>query len=221
MKTVWLIAGPGDLRPLERTLVERGITVRRAADPDLSTVAMEAYDARGLVVVDVRRSDRLARLKSHAQALVPILAVAPRTAILPAGVLRLDAMTAPDRMGHYVLEILAEETNLRRHPRVETSVPVSIGGKPYRTRNISLYGVLVDGATPWTVGTSLELLLGLDDGARVNLRGEVVAVREQDVALRVRPVTDEDLLLWVHLLLGELADSPLHGDLDPLGDLFV
>jgi hypothetical protein len=123
-------------------------------------------------------------------------------------------------MGHYVLEVISKETNLRRHPRVDLDVSLKIQGRTYRTRNVSLYGVLVDGKCPWESGTRLEILLAVEDGARLNLKGEVVAVREADVALRVRPVTDEDLLLWVHLILGELADSPLHGDFDPLGDLF-
>ena len=149
-----------------------------------------------------------------------MLAVAPQSASLPDGVLRLDAMTPPDRMGHYVLEVISEETNLRRHPRVDLDVALKIQGQTYRTRNVSLYGVLIEGKTPWVSGTRLEILLSVEDGARLNLKGEVVAVREADVALRVRPVTDEDLLLWVHLILGELADSPLHGDFDPLADLF-
>ena len=53
------------------------------------------------------------------------------------------------------------------------------------------------------------------------LSASVVARREDGVALRCRPRTDEDLLLWIHLLLGGLADSPLHGATDPLGVLFA
>ena len=221
MKTVWLLADSGALRPLERHLTERGIQVLRAADHDLAGVAVDAYDARGLVVVDARRSDRLARLRAREHALVPMLAVAPKSAKLPEGVLRLDAMTPPERMGDYVLEVVAQDTNLRRHPRVALAISVSIQGKRFTTRNVSLYGVLLEGHSPWAIGTRLEMLLAVEDGARLNLQGEVVAVRENDVALRVRPATDEDLLLWVHLILGELADSPLHDDLDPFGDLYV
>ena len=40
-------------------------------------------------------------------------------------------------------------------------------------------------------------------------------------AIRCRPASDADLLLWIHLLLGGLADSPLHGATDPLGVLFA
>jgi len=220
MKTVWLLADSGALRPLERYLVERGIDVKRAADHDLADVAIGSYDGQGLLVLDARRSDRLARLRSHEQALVPMLAVAPLSAKLPDGVLRLDAMTPPDRMGHYVMEVIAKETNLRRHPRVSLDVALQIQGKTYRSRNVSLYGILIEGECPWSTGTRLDILLSVEDGAKLSLQGEVVATRRNEVALRVRPVTDEDLLLWVHLILGELADSPLHDDFDPFGDLF-
>ena len=61
----------------------------------------------------------------------------------------------------------------------------------------------------------------LDDGAEIALEGRVVARRDGGLAVRCRPVSDADLLLWIHLLIGALEDSPSHADVDPFGPLFA
>lgn len=88
------------------------------------------------------------------------------------------------------------------------------------TTDLSLHGLRGTPAGPFDPGAAVAATVTLADGARIRLLGEVVACRADTLALRCRPASDADLLLWIHLLIGELEKSPLHGDSDPLGPLF-
>lgn len=88
------------------------------------------------------------------------------------------------------------------------------------TTDLSLHGLRGTPAGPFEPGAAVAATVTLPDGARIRLLGEVVDRRADALALRCRPASDADLLLWIHLLIGELEKSPLHGDSDPLGPLF-
>lgn len=89
------------------------------------------------------------------------------------------------------------------------------------TLDISLYGLRCAPAGALADGAAVDATVALGDGAQIHLAGVVVDRRGDTVALRCRPATDADLLLWVHLLIGELEKSPLHAELDPFGPLFA
>ncbi|MEZ4430838.1 MAG: hypothetical protein R3F65_00380 [bacterium] len=88
------------------------------------------------------------------------------------------------------------------------------------TTDLSLHGLRGTPAGPFDPGAAVAATVTLADGARIRLLGEVIARRADALALRCRPASDADLVLWIHLLIGELEKSPLHGDSDPLGPLF-
>ncbi|MCB9552304.1 MAG: hypothetical protein H6705_10560 [Myxococcales bacterium] len=88
------------------------------------------------------------------------------------------------------------------------------------TTDLSLHGLRGTPAGPFEPGAAVAATVTLADGARIRLLGEVVARHADALALRCRPASDTDLVLWIHLLIGELEKSPLHGDSDPLGPLF-
>lgn len=222
------LAASAGLRALGVALARRGVKVHDATMQDgLLPAAVALYDGRGAVVVDAQTASGQAALSTHGAALVPIVAVAPLTQPLPAGVLRLapgDAAT----MAHHIVEVLRAPDNLRRHPRVPVELPVTVGGLGQdsaapigaQTLDISLYGLRCAPVDSLPVGAPVAAVVELADGARVRLVGTLVDRRGVEVALRCRPASDADLLLWVHLLISELEQSPLHGELDPLGPLF-
>ncbi len=220
MSIVWLVAESGGLSGLDAALDERGVELRRTEEARLPDAAFELYDGVGVVVVDARSTVGRSVLADSARALVPVIGIAPAEIELPDGVLRL-VPEAPDRMAHHLVEVLAEPRNLRRHPRVPTQLPVRIDDQVLETADVSLYGLRVQPDGPWArFGAALDGAVYLDDGARIELDLTVVDRRSDGVALKARPRTDEDLLLWIHLILEGLERSPLHADADPFGALF-
>lgn len=220
MSIVWLVAESGGLSGLSAALEARGVQLRRRGDERLPEVAFEVYDGAGLVVVDARSTVGRSVLADSARALMPVIGIAPPELALPEGVFRLTP-EAPDRMAHHLVEVLAEPDNLRRHPRVPTALPARIGDQVLETVDLSLYGLRVQPDGPWAeTDAALDGAVYLDDGARIELDLRVVARRSDGVALRGRPRTDEDLLLWIHLILQGLERSPLHAGADPFGALF-
>lgn len=220
MSAIWLVAEGGGLSGLAAALAERGIALHRA-DDGLPAAALELYHGGGLVLVDARTTFGRAALADGGRALVPVVAIAPPDVPLPDGVLRL-LPDAPARMAHHLVEVLAEPSNLRRHPRVPIALPVRIAGQVLETVDVSLYGLRVVPDGPWADAAGPhEAAVYLADGASIALDVQVVARRSDGVALRGRPSTDEDLLLWIHLILGGLEHSPLHADADPFGPLFA
>lgn len=227
MDAVWMV-GEG-LAALGAALAERGVAVHVAPpDEGIAAAALALYDGRGAVIVDARTVAGRAVLAAGA-ALVPVVAVAGGEVALPPGVLRL-APDAPAVMAHHVVEVLRAPDDLRRHPRVPIALPLRIdslgaagegSGATLHTTDLSLYGLRAAPAAPVAVGGAVEATVTLADGAQIRLIGEVVDRRADALALRCRPASDGDLLLWIHLLIGELEKSPLHGEIDPFGPLFT
>ncbi len=217
---VWFV-GPETprLSELERALSEAGVPVRRGAPDDLTQVVLQLYDARGLLVLDAGTKAGRAALDSRDAALIPVLAVASPDTKVPAGVLRLAPDLELPVAVHHVREVLNEPGNLRRHPRVPVVLPARVGAEPASTRDISLYGLWLSPAPP-PGADDVAVSLTLEDGATIHLEGRVVSRREDGAAIRTRPRSDEDLLLWVNLLLEHLADSPLYADADLFDTLF-
>jgi hypothetical protein len=56
---------------------------------------------------------------------------------------------------------------------------------------------------------------------RLRLIAREVGRTPDAVALRCRPETDLDLVVWIHTLLAALEQSPLHAEADPFGPLFA
>lgn len=220
MSVIWLVAESGGLAGLSAELAERGVELRRTGEGRLPDAAFDLYDGAGVVVVDARSTVGRAVLVDSARALVPVVAIAPPEVDLTGGVLRLTP-EAPPRMAHHLMEVLAEPRNLRRHPRVPVRLPVRVGEQVLESIDISLYGLRVQPDGPWAAADGVRATaVYLEDGARIALSASVVARRTDGVALRCRPQSDEDLLLWIHLILEGLERSPLHAEADPFGALF-
>ena len=215
---VWLLASESARRGLEHALRERSIECVRVV-ANFADVAVSLYDATGLLVIDTDHPDAMNALNEGA-ALVPVLAIAGREVSLPAEVMRLDTTDDDDRMAHHIAEILNQGGNVRRYPRVAVDLPVQIDGQRFRLKDVSMYGVWIETHGAYKTGQDFEMCVTLTDGAPVYLLGSVVGERGDGLAVRVRPLADSDLLLWLHLLLGELANSPIHADADVFGPLF-
>ena len=215
---VWLLAHSGRLGKLEVALRERGADVQRVSH-DMADLALSVYDASGLLLVDATSHEGVDALRAGV-ALLPVLAIAAETVELPPGVMRVSPLDEGDALAHQVGEVLSAGRNLRQHPRARVNLRARIGRFSSTARDVSFYGLWLDPAGPWTEGQALPVTLVLSDGARLSLDGTVVGLRDAGAAVRCRPSSDMDLVLWVHLLLGALEDSPLHRDADPFGPLF-
>lgn len=218
--TVWAIQGTGISATLLAALRIRGVEVHVVEPDAVLSAAVGLYGGRGAVLVDARGPTGRALVASAAAHLVRVIAIARAEHALPDGVLPLRP-GAVDAQVHHILDVLHATTNLRRHPRVPAALPVEIEAERAQTVDISLYGLWVAPSGAWSATSGpVELKVVLSDGARVRLTGHVVDRRGDGIALRCEPVDDEDLLLWVHLLIGALEQSPLYRDVDPFGPLF-
>ena len=215
---VWILAQEGDLFDLESLLIARGVRVGRI-DEGLADAALSLYDSSGLLVVHHRHPEAIDALTAGA-ALVPVLVIAPASLDVPSDILKIEPHISGEEMCHHVLEILSEGSQFRRYPRVPVELVGHIDGQACTVKNASLYGVWVVGHEHYQPGANIELDVAMSDGALVHLHGRVVAVRDGGLAIRTRPVGDVDLVLWLHLILGALQNSPLYGDADPYGPLF-
>lgn len=218
---VWFV-GPVTPRlgRLEGALTGAGVPVRHGAPDDMTQVILQLYDARGLLLVDASDAGGRVALDTRDSALIPILALAEPDCALPEGILRLNPGLDETVAVHHIRDILNEPGNLRRHPRVPVQLDATVGSTETTTRDISLYGVWVSPAPDHTEGEAVTVRLRVADDANIDLDGRVVSRRPDGAAIRTRPRTDEDLLLWINLLLEHLADSPLHADSDPFATLF-
>ena len=215
---IWLCADETDLLDLDRVLNQKQFKVTRISE-SIDEFVLSMYDTAGILVVDFRSHDPVKTMLKGA-ALLPVLMVAPQQFELPEDSLRISPDLSADEMAHHIQELLAGTSQFRRYPRVPVSLEARIGKTPYKIGNASLYGVWITGPLPGQPGESIELIVSMSDGAQVILDGNVVDNRDGGIAVRTRPRRDLDLVLWLHLILGELDKSPLYSDVDPFGPLF-
>lgn len=215
---VWLLAPDNAHRDLVNALEGRAVDVVRLA-ADVGEVAASLYDATGVLLIDMEHPDAVTAL-STGSTLVPVLVLANDDVSLPEHVMRLAVTDPPLQMAHHILEILNQGGNVRRYPRVSVDLKASIEGDSFRLGDASMYGAWIEPCGEYDTGHAMEIIVHLDDGAELTLLGVVVGRRGNGLAVRVRPSGDSDLLLWLHLLLGELAKSPIHADADVFGPLF-
>lgn len=215
---VWLLAPETAWEELMDALASKGVDVVRLA-MSVGDAAASLYDATGLLLVDLEHSEAATALSTGAT-LVPVVVLADQEASIPAHALRLDIRQEPMEMAHHILEILNQGGNVRRYPRVSVDLPATVDGETFRVRDVSMYGAWIEPCRNHDTGDELEVVVHLQDGAQLTLLGRVVGQRSEGLAVRVRPAGDSDLLLWLHLLLGELAKSPIHADADVFGPLF-
>ncbi len=222
MKAQVFFVGPMTprLTDLDAALQSAGVPVQHHEPDDVAQLVVQLYDARGLLLVDAHTDAGRAALDARDIALIPVLALAEEQIPLPNGVLRLLPDLDLDVSVHHIREVLSEPGNLRRHPRVPVELPVTVAEHQATTRDISLYGLWLSPAPPEGASDDVSLTVHLDSDAAIHLNGRVVSRRPDGAAVRTRPHSDLDLLLWVNLLLEHLADSPLHADADLFAPLF-
>jgi hypothetical protein len=211
---IWIVGELARAPGLTGALTAAGFDLSRASGV-LDGLAEATYDGRGLVLLDAADDRGRAALADPGLCAVPVLALAAADERLPPGVLRLVVGHPLDELVHHVGAVLAEPRNLRRQPRVPVDLPVRIDGHAATARDVSLYGMWLSPGPALAPGTPVELAVQLGDGANVALTGRVLARRGEGMAVRCRPCSDQDLLLWLHLILGGLERSPLHADADP------
>ncbi len=224
--SLWLLAQPDRWQRLEQELHHRVIKVTRVSE-GLAELSASLYDADGLLVID-REHSEAAQAINMGTTLVPVLVLASPDATLAEGILSLDASMDPEKMSHHLIETMNAGGDVRRYPRVPLTLMarVETPAQSYDATLVdaSLYGgrleLTVDEAHWPRTGVDVEVSVYLEDSAEVRLSGRVVANREGGLAVRLRPTNDSDLVLWLHLLLGELSNSPLYADADPFGPLF-
>lgn len=219
--TIWMAGPVGRAPGLAPALQRAGLRTANVAGTTVAELAGVTYDGRGLIVLDARDPEGRRLLAAPDIHALPVIAVADEDEPLPGGVLRLVPGADADALAHHVREVVNEPRNLRRHPRVPVDLPVAVNGEWVRARDASLYGIRVSPDPGAADGAAVELTVRLDDGATIGLEGRVVARRGEGSAIRCRPCSDQDLLLWLHLILGGLAHSPLHADADPDDLLFA
>ena len=215
---VWLLAHAERLELLETELRGYGIDVQRVSH-EMADLALSVYDTSGLLLVDGMSPDGLNVLGAGV-ALLPVLAIVGDQVNVPPGVMRVEPLDEGPALAHQIREVLNAPRNQRSYPRFRTDLRIGVGDFQTNVRDISFYGMWLETAGMWSEGQQLELVITLEDGARISLDGNVAALRDGGAAIRSRPQTDMDLVLWIHLLLGALEDSPLHRDADPFGPLF-
>lgn len=219
---VWILGPLPRAAGLADALRSDGVQVVSATEEGLAGIASAAYDGQGVLIADLSSPRAREALEtSPAVRCVTVLAVADENEPVPDGALPLPADEPASALSHHIREVLAEASNLRRHPRVPVDLDARVGGRPTRLRDASLYGAWIQPIEGVHAGQDVVVEVRLEDGGGVALTGRVVAVRGDGAAVSCRPRGEGDLLGWVHLLLGELEKSPLHPEPDPFGPLFA
>lgn len=219
MAVVWLVGQVAGNEALVAALRRHGLEVSAyAGAPD--ELLRRTYDARGLVYADATEPSGRALLSSAAARSLPIVARGGEEGATPG--LSLDPDLDTEAQAHHLADLLRRPAELRRYPRVPLRRALRVGDVVCHTRNISLYGVRLEGSPPLPPGDFVgEFELGGADGTVVRLVAREVGRAADAVALRCRPERDLDLVLWIHTLLAALEQSPLHGEVDPFGPLFA
>jgi hypothetical protein len=203
---LWCVPSPADLEPALRLAAPSLVLLLLPPTPDpswgaaLSAAAGAAgVGVRVVVVAPLREVvEPLAavagaeRALSRAELLASPLAILERPPLAPpAPPARLDPPSArapaeapapaPRRSALFDEELDGEARPPPRPGRVEVSVSLVSEHNFYvgATRRLDSGGVFVSTAVPPPVGTRLEVRLGLADGRKVDLEGEVVFLRER------------------------------------------
>ncbi len=219
MANVWLVGRTATNEALVAALQRHGLAAT-PYDGAPDELLRRTYDLRGLVYLDASEPLGQALLTSAAARSLPIVA---RGAAEGSAVgLPLAAELDAEAQAHHLADLLRRPTELRRYPRVPLRCALRLGELRCHTRNISLYGVRLEGAPPLPAGDfALEFEVPGPEPTAVRLVAREVSRAPDAVALRCRPERDLDLVLWIHTLLAALEQSPLHGEVDPFGPLFA
>ena len=218
MSSVWLVAQGSRLNEMEAALKQNGIIVDRISD-DVFETALNLYGARGLLLIDAAHPN-LDAIAASGRALVPVMIVGHQIGLPVEGTMVLRDVSDIPKATQHILDILNERDNQRRYPRAPVDLSANIGGRKGRIRDVSMYGVFVTCEHVYALDAQIQVVISLGDGAQIHLDGTVVNHRDGGVAVRCRPKRDQDLLLWLHLLLGELSKNPRFADIDPFGPFF-
>ena len=219
MAVVWLVGQVAESERLVAALQRHGLEVSPfMGAPD--ELLRRTYDTRGLVYVDSMEPRGRALLASAAARSLPIVARGGEEDVTPG--LPLGPELDAEAQAHHLADLLRRPAELRRYPRVPLRRAPRIGDGHCHTRNISLYGVRLEGTPPLPAGDFVgEFELPGAEKTVVRLVAREVGRTPDAVALRCRPERDLDLVLWIHTLLAALEQSPLHGEVDPFGPLFA
>ena len=95
----------------------------------------------------------------------------------------------------------------RIHVGFEAYVTVGDVVIPVETRNLSLKGALLTGCEDCPVGTNCELHLPLSPGVRIVVDGEIVRVKDKDVAMAFTEM-DELSFTFLHRLVQLNSKEP-------------
>lgn len=219
MAVVWLVGRVAEDERLVLALQRHGLEVSTFAGA-ADELLRRTYDARGLVYVDATEPVGRGLLASAAARSLPIVARGGEEGTTPG--LPLVPDLDAEAQAHHLADLLRRPAELRRYPRVPLRGALRVGDLRCPTRNISFYGVRVEGAPALPSGDFVaEFELSGPEPAVVRLVAREVGRTSEAVALRCRPERDLDLVVWIHTLLAALEQSPLHGEVDPFGPLFA
>lgn len=219
MATVWLYGRTGEEPALADALGRRGLAVA-VHRGEVAELLRRTYDGQGLVFLDVAEPGLAALLQSPLGRSMPLVVrCAPEGPAVDG--LALDGNLDLDTQAHHLADVLRDAGNLRRHPRVPVRREMRLAGLRVFTRDVSLYGVRLEGNPALPVGDFAAELEGGPGEPVIRLVVREVSRHADSVALRCRPERDLDLVVWLDLLLAALASSPLHRDVDPFGPLFA
>ncbi len=143
MATVWLYGRTGEEPGLADALGRRGLTVA-VHRGEIAELLRHTYDAQGLVFVDAAEPAVAAFLHSPAGRSMPLVVRGGADGPAIDG-LSLDGNLDLDAQAHHLADVLRDAGNLRRHPRVPVRREMRLAGLRVFTRDVSLYGVRIEG----------------------------------------------------------------------------
>jgi hypothetical protein len=205
---------------LESAVRARGVTVHRSV-PDAAAIARLCFGGPSLVLLD--ESDAGAALLAGAMTALGFQVVVrgDHEGKLPDGPgLRLPPGLSPEVEAHHLCDVLRTANEARRHPRVPWRGQAIINGVEVQILDISPFGLRIHGASWPDAGEHVVTVRLGASGPEIRLLAQAAGRHGDDLALRCRPERDVDLVLWVDLILRELASSPKHRESDPFGPLF-
>ncbi len=206
--------------PLVAALRVRGVTIHETP-AEVASVARHCLEGATLVLLDgsAEGAQSLACAMTALGFRVAVREGGAGASLAPLA-FRLAAGLPPEVEAHHLCDLLRTANDARRHPRVPFRGRARLGDLKAEVVDVSPFGLRLRG-TPAMVDGELAVAIPLGpSGPEVKLLARPVGRHGDDLALRCRPESDVDLVLWVDLILRGLAQSPAHGDPDPFGPLF-